>query len=545
MKPQQTFVGQAARSFGASRTVCVCRGPDPVGWKSSNRPQDAKELMCLNICKSIPSFRAGLWWVGGLRVAQAHRTLWNMFKPMGAITILFMISGLETLAAVGVVTQPLPVRNPVAISEVKTGKRTVANAAWWGFDREDSTEMLQAALNSGARTLVIPYMGQPWVVRPLQLRSQQEIVFEPGVVVLAKKGDFRGGGDSLFTAVGQSNLVLRGYGATLRMHKRDYQHPPYTKAEWRMGLALRGCRQVRVEGLRIESSGGDGIYVDGGASLDWSEDITLRDCVAYDNHRQGLSVISAVNLLVENCTFANTWGTAPEAGIDLEPDTEKQRLVNCVIRNCTFENNNGNEVLVYLKRLTTNSQPVSIIFDHCLIRMTDARRTPPEPGPKAGILGVAGIAIGNVRDNGPMGLIEFMSCVTENTGKECVRIYDKSPDRARVRFVNCSFQNPWISPYPGDGGPRVPILLHSRNPANARTLGGINFENCVVYDLTKRPAVQLEENQTPVVLRDVHGTILVIAPGTPSLKLGNKLQQVDLTVRAEQKGGLGPALGTN
>jgi hypothetical protein len=478
-------------------------------------------------------------------MSEARLILWAMLKPMRAITILLMLSGLETFATFGEVTNQPPVRNPVAVSEVASGKRTSANAAWWGFERDDSTEVLQAALDSGARTLVIPHMGEPWVVRPLQLRSQQEIVFEPGVVVLAKKGEFRGGGDSLFSAVGQSNLVLRGYGATLRMHKRDYQNPPYTKAEWRMGLALRGCRHVLVEGLRIESSGGDGIYVDGGGDLGWSEDITLRNCVAYDNHRQGLSVVSAVNLLVENCTFANTWGTAPEAGIDLEPDTEKQRLVNCVIRNCVFENNNGNEVLVYLKPLTTNSQPVSIKFEHCLIRMTDARRTPPEPGPKEGINGVAGIAIGNVRDNGPMGLIEFVDCVTENTGKECVRIYDKSPDRARVRFVNCSFRNPWISPYPGDGGPRVPILLHSRNPANASNLGGIDFESCAIYDTTRRPAVRLEQDQGQVGLRDVHGNIRVTAPGTPSVKLGNKLQDVDLTVRAEQKGDPGPGPGTN
>jgi hypothetical protein len=464
---------------------------------------------------------------------------------MRAITPLIVISCLGSLAPTGAVTNEPPIRNPAAVNEVATGKRTVANAAWWGFDRDDSTEILQAAINSGAKTLVVPYMGEPWVVRPLQLRSQQEMVFEPGVLVLAKKGEFRGGCDSLFTAVGRSNLVLRGYGATLRMHKRDYQNPPYTKAEWRMGLALRGCRHVLVEGLRIEGSGGDGVYVDGGGDLGWSEDITLRNCVAYDNHRQGLSVISAVNLLVENCTFANTWGTAPEAGIDLEPDTENQRLVNCVIRDCVFENNNGNEVLVYLKPLTTNSAPVSIRFERCLIRMTDARRTPPEPGPKDGLNGVAGIAIGNVRDNGPMGLIEFVGCVTENTGKECARIYDKSADRARVRFVNCSFRNPWISPYPGDGGPRVPIILHSREPANSSHLGGIEFENCAVYDTTSRPAVRLEEDKAQVGLRDVHGTILVIAPGTPSVKLGTKLQDVDLTFRAEQKGGTGPGPRTN
>ena len=107
-------------------------------------------------------------------------------------------------------------------------------------------------------------MGDPWIVRPLQLRSSQELLLEPGVLILAKKGEYRGGGDSLFTATGQSNLVIRGYGASLRMHKRDYQHPPYTKAEWRMGIALHGCRHVLIEGLRVESTGGDGFYVDGG-----------------------------------------------------------------------------------------------------------------------------------------------------------------------------------------------------------------------------------------------------------------------------------------
>ena len=49
-----------------------------------------------------------------------------------------------------------------------------------------------------------------------------------------------------------------------------------------------------------------------------------------------MSAISAVNLLLENFAFANAWGTAPEAGIDLEPDTGDNKLVNCVIRNLVF-----------------------------------------------------------------------------------------------------------------------------------------------------------------------------------------------------------------
>ena len=449
---------------------------------------------------------------------------------MRTITLLLILAGLGCPQAPGQAPRPLNVRDQRAAEETVSGKRPLANAAWWGFNREDSTEALQAAINSGAKTLIVPYMGDPWIVRPLQLRSSQEILLEPGVLLLAKKGEFQGGGDSLFAAVGQSNLVIRGYGATLRMHKRDYQNPPYKKAEWRMGIALRGCRHVLIEGLRVESTGGDGFYVDGGGESAASEDITLRNCTAYDNHRQGLSVVSARDLLVENCLFANTWGTAPEAGIDLEPDTEKQCLVNCVIRNCTFENNNGNEILVYVKPLTTNSAPLSIRFEHCLARMTEARLKPLEPGPAAGLVGVAGIAIGEVKDNGPQGLIEFVDCVTESTGKEGARVFDKSADRARVRLVNCSFRNPWTSPAPDDGGPRVPIILHLRRPESTERMGGIDFQDCYVYDTAARPAVRLEEDKGEFGIRDVHGQIRVSGPGVPSLKLGTKLQDMDLKV---------------
>jgi hypothetical protein len=449
---------------------------------------------------------------------------------MRARILLLALVGLGSLPAAGQAPRLLNIKDQQSAEEVVAGKRSIANAAWWGFNREDSTDSLQAAINSGAKTLVVPFMGDPWIVRPLQLRSQLEIVFQPGVLILAKKGEYRGGGDSLFTAVGQSNIVIRGYGATLRMHKREYQKPPYSKAEWRMGIALRGCRHVLIEGLRVESTGGDGFYVDGGGDLGWSQDITIRNCTAYDNHRQGLSVISVMNLLVDNCRFASTWGTAPEAGIDLEPDTEQNRLVNCVIRNSTFENNNGNGILVYLKPLTTNSEPVSIRFEHCWVRMTEARLTPLEPGPSAGLNGVAGIAVGAVKDNGPKGLIEFLDCVTENTGTEGARVYDKSATSARVRFVNCAFRNPWVSPAPGDGEPRVPIILHLRQPKNTENLGGIDFQDCYVYDSAPRPTVRFEVDQGDFGLRDVHGQIMAGGPGAPSLKLGKKLEDVDLRV---------------
>ena len=103
------------------------------------------------------------------------------------------------------------IKNVSAVQEVLSGDRTTANAAWWGFDPADSTAALQGAIDSGAQRVVVPYMGSDWIVLPIKLASDQEIIFEPGVVVTAKKGAFRGRGDSLFSAANQTNITLRGY----------------------------------------------------------------------------------------------------------------------------------------------------------------------------------------------------------------------------------------------------------------------------------------------------------------------------------------------
>lgn len=259
--------------------------------------------------------------------------------------------------------------DPDAVQEVLAGRRSLASAAWWGFDEQDSTVSLQAAIRSGARKLVIPNMGKPWIVTPLLLESNQEIVFEEGVVVMAREGAFPGKGDSLLTARDKENIILRGPGASLVMRKQDYQKPPYDKAEWRHCLSLRGCRNVRVEGLRLASSGGDGIYIGRGTGdRIHCQDITIRDVSCEDHHRQGISVITAENLLIENCILRGTQGTAPQAGIDFEPNRPDERLVNCVLRNCVIEHNAGYGILLYLGPLRAESDPISIVVSHCQVR---------------------------------------------------------------------------------------------------------------------------------------------------------------------------------
>ncbi|MCC6795973.1 MAG: right-handed parallel beta-helix repeat-containing protein [Candidatus Hydrogenedentes bacterium] len=421
--------------------------------------------------------------------------------------------------------------NPAAIAEVTAGSRTDANASWWGFNPADATDTLQAAIDSKAKSVVVPYMGSSWIVRPIKLRGDLELVFDPGVVVLAKRGEYKAGGDSLFSAADCENIAIRGYGATLRMWKKDYQSPPYEKAEWRMGIDIVGCRNVLIEGVRVESTGGDGIYIGTTSKNRWSEKITIRNCVALDNHRQGISVISAQDLLIENCEFSGTSGTAPQAGIDFEPNRADERLVNCIVRNCVFRGNAGAAMQVYLKPLDATSQPLSIRFENCLAGAGAPDATPDELR-AASVKGGAGIAVGAIKDDGPQGVVEFVNCTVESAGREAVTVYDKSSKSATVRFDRCQLDAPWVAVTPEDAATRASIVVSRNRPSTADIVGGVEFVDCVVHDDQDRPVLKMYGMDDAHGVTALAGSIWLHAPHAPRVELGPNPSAITLQVQA-------------
>lgn len=411
-------------------------------------------------------------------------------------TKLFCSLLLLTLTPLGAAAQtpvlPPNGANPDAAAAAGPDSDAPANVSWWGFDAADSTAFVQAAVDSGAKTVVIPYVGAPWVITPVTLRGNLTLLFEPGVVVLAKRGQFQGTGDSLFTARDCENVTLRGYGATLRMWKQDYQKAPYKKGEWRMCLDFSGCTNLRVEGLRLEYSGGDGIYIGCTDKQPYCKDVVIRDVVCHEHHRQGISVIGAENLLIENCVFSNTGGTPPAAGIDFEPNQPKERLTNCVLRNCTTIDNDGAGILIYLKPLSSETAPISILVENCFVR--GGRDT--------------GLGVGALGDNGPKGSIEFRNCTVEGTDGG-LYLYDKSPDAAQVRFVNCNWKDV------GKGSKLAPLLLHLRRPEIATRLGGVEFSHCTLFDTADRPAVAIDGKDKDREASGITGDITVRSAHTP------------------------------
>ncbi|MBR1588085.1 MAG: right-handed parallel beta-helix repeat-containing protein [Kiritimatiellae bacterium] len=374
-----------------------------------------------------------------------------------------------------------------------SGDAVVASS--FGFDPADSTEILQKALDSGARKIVIDRRPSPWIVRPLFARSNCDIVFERGAEVVAKKGEFLGKGDSLITLKRSENVRLSGYGATLRMHRADYAAPPYAKAEWRMSLNLLSCSNVVVEGLALLESGGDGVYVGvAGKGSGPCQDIVLRDLVCDRHYRQGISVISARNLLIERCVLRDTGGTPPAAGIDFEPNHPWEELAGIVMRDCTISNNRGVGLDFYLGQLDGTSKPISIKIANC--RSSGNAQ---------------GFSFSNGRkETFVKGLVSCDGCTFENERGFAVRIRRKPADAASVVFDGCRFLDCQTN---APSASAVTDMHLGGTAPGAGPTDGVTFRDCTIRQPIARDWLPRKLDALAAeVPSDISGNLTIVTP---------------------------------
>jgi hypothetical protein len=340
---------------------------------------------------------------------------------------------------------PIP---PAGIGNSTTITATCRNAS-------DCTAELQAAFSSGAGHVHVPKLrdGRTWIVRPLQLKSHQRITLAADVEIVAKRGAFQSKYTGMLSANGVQNLTIEGGSAsTLRMRRADYANASadeglvYAKSEWRHGVTLMGVDRVTIRGLRITETGGDGIEIGScekgscAGQANASSNVLVEDCQLDHNYRQGISVISAVNLTVRNTTLSHTgapsqlsgdkpgidYGTPPMSGVDLEPDITNQGFTNVTFEDCQFTGNRGSGVSVYLRRSDTTSPPLSVSFRRCTID---------------GATGRGGFEVGAIAPGaavGSTGVLIEDSNVTNTTGAG-LSVFDKAVDGPMIEVRNTSF----------------------------------------------------------------------------------------------------------
>lgn len=302
----------------------------------------------------------------------------------------------------------------------------VLSAAWFGTNGDGVTEntaAFQAALYAAAgKTLYIPKQHGPfYLTGQLFVASNTTIVLESGTIIqavdtLSRTAPY----ERLLRLKMVENVVIHGNGATLRMNKAAY-----SSGEQAHCVDISGSRNVVIENLNCNDSGGDGFYVgvyEVTPGHGPCRDIILRDCAADNNRRQGLSVISVDGLLVENCRFTNTNGTAPESGVDVEPNGQSEPLRRIRFVNCLSQGNAGQGFLTALLKPTRLSPLIDITFEGCTTRGS-----------------LYGFVINSAEEGvkAPQGEIRLIDCTAEEAQSSGFWDISNSSDSLRRTYVRC------------------------------------------------------------------------------------------------------------
>jgi hypothetical protein len=92
-----------------------------------------------------------------------------------------------------------------------------------------------------------------------------------------------------------------------------------------------------------------------------SDNVTIEDSIFSNNRRQGSSITGQVNhLYYLRDHFTNTVGTAPQSGIDIEPNSPGDYLLDVNIDDCYTDANAGDGLMISTWLMSSASQPVGV-----------------------------------------------------------------------------------------------------------------------------------------------------------------------------------------
>lgn len=152
-------------------------------------------------------------------------------------------------------------------------------------------------------------------------------------------------------AYGLSNVEISG-GEIIG--ERD-QHTG-ADTEGQRGIEIKGCDGVTIRDIKLSNFWGDGISMGTTSAMYGpkvrSNDVVIDNIISTGNRRQGLSIGPSTNVQVWDSEFSETEGTAPQCGIDIEPE-EGLYVDDALIQNCIFTNNHAYGILLWKRTRNT------------------------------------------------------------------------------------------------------------------------------------------------------------------------------------------------
>lgn len=227
---------------------------------------------------------------------------------------------------------------------------------------KNQTEFIQKAINyqseQGGGTVSFPkgtYLID--AVESIVLKDNITLEFEKGAILKALPNSEEHYQILRIHDVNNVNIVGA---AEIVGERKEHQGKA---GEWGFGISIKGSNNIVIENVKVSDCWGDGIYIGSTTNQRFNENIKITNPVLNNNRRQGISVISAINLYISNAVITNTNGTPPQSGIDIEPNSSVEQIKNINITNISTENNKGYGLIVSLKQLKGGAEPVSIYVD--------------------------------------------------------------------------------------------------------------------------------------------------------------------------------------
>ena len=207
------------------------------------------------------------------------------------------------------------------------------DARWFGLSGTNDTTPIQNAINAASATLV----GQTVIFHQLSPVAQLEL--KSNVRLLGVSRESTGligvaGYDQVLIAksadavsgASLENLLVRGTGSSQGLSVFDHN------------VRLEDCDDILIKDCLIDDIRGDGIIILGGSNY------TIRDSVidgVTNDNRNGISIISGNEILIDNCHFTRLSEATKPGAIDIEPDAATETCSNITVSNCYFENVTG------------------------------------------------------------------------------------------------------------------------------------------------------------------------------------------------------------
>lgn len=132
-----------------------------------------------------------------------------------------------------------------------------------------------------------------------------------------------------------------------------------SKGEWGFGLDIRQAKNIDVYNAEVSNCWGDGIIITesplGNPNKKFkTSNINIYNSILDFNRRNGLTITGGENILIQGALITNTFGTAPQSGLDIEPDNHLALLNKIKIYDVKINNADKGLTIVLNKFLNKN-----------------------------------------------------------------------------------------------------------------------------------------------------------------------------------------------